>query len=101
MEMSGKFLRLLLLLVFVAIVQTQSMPMEDTALTRNSGEEMMETAEAQNPFLPRFAMKKLKERRQQAQARRRHHSAHSRTQPQYEDSNHYGYWGFYVSIIFY
>lgn len=33
--------------------------------------EMMEGAESQNPFLPRFAMKKLRERSEKANAQRR------------------------------
>ncbi|CAH2269285.1 jg15061 [Pararge aegeria aegeria] len=52
-----------------------------TTLANVSDGEMMETAESQNPFLPRFAMKKLKERREKAQAQRRNYQAQRRYQP--------------------
>lgn len=67
----ASYLRFLaVLLVFVALA-VQGKPLEDDKQVATGDEEMMEVAEAQNPFLPRFAMKKLKERREKARAERR------------------------------
>lgn len=85
MEFSLKLFGVLLFVLVLGMAQTK--PLEepdvnsDSALT--SGDEMMETAESQNPFLPRFAMKRLKERRQQAHAQRRVYQAQRRTYPEY------------------
>lgn len=62
----------LFILIAVCIAIGQSKPVEESkGVQVEPEEEMMETAAAQNPFLPRFTMKLLKERRQQAQAQRR------------------------------
>lgn len=69
---SFKFLCLSILLLLSIIVNLQAIPVENvSSLSTTENDEMMDTAESQNPFLPRFAMKKLKERRQQARAQRR------------------------------
>lgn len=66
----NKVLALLLLVCFVYMIQGK--PLEESKSVANIGnDEMMDTAESQNPFLPRFAMKKLKERREKAKAQRR------------------------------
>lgn len=77
MEFSFKIISVLLLVAFLSMVQGK--PVDETALSPEQ-DEMMETAESQNPFLPRFAMKRLKERREQARAERRNGGA--RMQPQ-------------------
>ena len=43
--------------------------------------EMMEGAESQNPFLPRFAMKKLRERSEKANAQRRNYQGRRMNPP--------------------
>ncbi|CAG9561912.1 unnamed protein product [Danaus chrysippus] len=48
---------------------------------------MMETAESQNPFLPRFAMRKLRERNERFRAQRRGNQAQRRYQTK-EMKNH-------------
>ncbi|CAH2048556.1 unnamed protein product, partial [Iphiclides podalirius] len=92
MSSSRKVLWLCALALFIFIAQIQSKPLDETnesALqnSRAQDEEMMDTAESQNPFLPRFAMKKLKERREKARAQRRQNQAARRTQPSPSQSN--------------
>lgn len=69
-----------LVILFLCIVQYEAKPTEVNILAESS-EEMMETAEAQNPFLPRFAMKALRDRRERARAQRRNFAAQRRYQP--------------------
>lgn len=64
-------LRLLAVLLFFLVLVVQGKPLEDGKEVSSGGDEMMEVAESQNPFLPRFAMRKLKERREKARAQRR------------------------------
>ncbi|RVE43370.1 hypothetical protein evm_011955 [Chilo suppressalis] len=55
----------------VLVMQIEAIPVDTSEIVSNKGEETMDTAESQNPFLPRFAMRILKERRLRAQAQRR------------------------------
>ncbi|XP_047991608.1 uncharacterized protein LOC125230489 isoform X2 [Leguminivora glycinivorella] len=57
-----------LLIIAVVFVLVQSKSLESTAV--EPAGEMMETAET-NPFMPKFAMKRLRELREQAKAQRR------------------------------
>ncbi|CAG4965165.1 unnamed protein product [Parnassius apollo] len=72
-------------LVFIFIIQIESKPLEgnsNVALHNTESQidgEIMDTAESQNPFLPRFAMRILKERREQARAQRRQNQAPRRS----------------------
>ncbi|VVC92186.1 unnamed protein product [Leptidea sinapis] len=68
MDSSFKF-RWLLALLLVVITHAFCKPLEDNTGV-DAQEEMMDMAESQNPFLPRFAMKILKERREKARAQR-------------------------------
>lgn len=73
--------KLLCLVLFVSFVYVESKPLTTLEETEPLAEikqiapiddgEMMEGAESQNPFLPRFAMKKLRERSDKANAQRR------------------------------
>lgn len=80
MDISFKLFSLLILAILLIAVQSQAKPLEDSALSSTNDDEIMETAEGQNPFLPRFAMRKLKERRLKAQAQRRNNPV-QRVQP--------------------
>ncbi|KAH9644795.1 hypothetical protein HF086_007883 [Spodoptera exigua] len=73
--------KLLCVVLFIAFVYVESKPLEDTKPLEETKQmapqiddgEMMEGAESQNPFLPRFAMKKLRERSEKANAQRRNY----------------------------
>lgn len=87
MAISLKFISAVLILVFLAIIQAK--PLEESKALAESSDEVMDTAESQNPFLPRFAMRKLKERREQARAQRRNQGGQGPRRNQY----HGGYQG--------
>lgn len=87
MASSLKLLGAVLLLVFIAIIQAK--PLEESKDVVESNDEMMETVESQNPFLPRFAMRKLKEKREHARAQRRNQEV----QGQRRNQNNGGYQG--------
>ncbi|KOB72934.1 Sugar transport protein [Operophtera brumata] len=88
MACSFKLLGAGLLLVFIVMIQAK--PLEESKAVAESGDdEMMETAESQNPFLPRFAMRKLKEKREQARAQRRNQGV----QGERRNQNNGGYQG--------
>ncbi|KAI8436693.1 hypothetical protein MSG28_010181 [Choristoneura fumiferana] len=83
--MAYKVFLFILIAVFIAFAQAKPTD-ESKGVQVKPEEEMMETAAAQNPFLPRFTMKLLKERRQQARAQRRNAQARElqrRPCPQY------------------
>lgn len=63
----------LAILMALNVVLVLANPVEETAgdLKKAEKEESMEAAESQNPFMPRFAMRRFKERREQAHAQRR------------------------------
>lgn len=100
----NKVIAIVLLFLFMVQIQTSPVANNPSELEVNDVDEMMETAESQNPFLPRFAMKRLKERREKAQAQRRSNIAQRRSNqqppnpvkcPQYR----YRTLTYYVSII--
>lgn len=85
-----------LLAVFIIV---HGKPLEEsTDVAKTKSSELLEVAESQNPFLPRFAMRKLKEKREKARAQRRNGQVQSRTQHHTPNCPHYRYWGYYVSI---
>lgn len=92
MSISNKILFLCAIALLVLVIGIQSKPFDESngSALQNSPDqedEMMETAEAQNPFLPRFAMKRLKERREQRRAQRRQNQAARRTRPSPSGTN--------------
>ncbi|KAJ2949099.1 hypothetical protein O0L34_g6039 [Tuta absoluta] len=98
MALTKKIFAIFALVFFVCVVQTLSKPVEESGGSQE-GYEMMEGAESQNPHMPRFAMRRFKERRQQAQAERRSYQGHGhgyyaerrqnqqRPQPQFQNQN--------------
>ncbi|KPJ15222.1 hypothetical protein RR48_09249 [Papilio machaon] len=99
--MVSKVLYLFALILFIFVIKSQSAPLIESkkevqvAPVRDSNE-MMETAESQNPFLPRFAMRRLKERRERIRAQRRQNQGVRRSQTARPLCTH---WRTYVSII--
>lgn len=97
-----KIIAAVLLIFLITIVTTYSKPVEEPngeVKELNAQDEMMETAESQNPFLPRFAMKKLKERREQARAQRRSGQGYRRLNPPNHVKCPQLYRRYYVSIL--
>lgn len=72
-------------MLFVFFIFVDSKPVEESKSLTFQGKgvgnegEMMEAAESQNPFLPRFAMKRLRERSEKINAQRRNYLAQRRT----------------------
>lgn len=89
-----------IILLFVIVVFVQAKPLEEHKTELQSDDaEIMEVAEGQNPFLPRFAMKKLKERRDKAKAQRRNNQNQRRiNQPKMPCPQNYNR-RYYVSIL--
>lgn len=80
MDFGAKLFSIFALVFIIFAVQNQSQPLEGNSVANVSdGEEMMEAAESQNPFLPRFAMLKLRERSEKARAQRRNYQAQRRS----------------------
>lgn len=84
--MDGSFSKMLrfkifcfVLFLFVVYVQSKSLEHPKVAELKTNSNEMMEAAESQNPFLPRFAMKALRERNERAKAQRRNYITQRRT----------------------
>lgn len=67
-----------------------SKPIEESKSIASKADdgEMMEGAESQNPFLPRFAMRKLRERSQKANAQRRNYQGRRMDPPQRPPCHH-------------
>lgn len=82
----------IMLLIFIIIVHVSAKPVEDT---KDVQDEIMETAEGQHPFLPRFAMKRIKERRERVRAERRNMGQRMVNSPR----RPHGYRRCYVSIL--
>lgn len=66
----------MLLAIFIATSSAHYVEKSDILTIHENGQslednEMMHTAEAQNPFLPKFAMKRLKEKREHNAQRRK------------------------------
>lgn len=75
--------KLLCLTLFVLLVFVASKPLEESKSVASKVDdgEMMEGAESQNPFLPRFAMRKLRERSEKANAQRRNYQGRRMNPP--------------------
>lgn len=68
MDLKLNFLMLVFALIFTTLVMSK--PLEEPRTEVKEEEfEVLETAEAQHPFMPRFAMKRFKERREEAARR--------------------------------
>lgn len=59
--------------VFFILVDSKALEESKSIISMESDDEIMEGAESQNPFLPRFAMRKLRERSEKANAQRRYY----------------------------
>lgn len=82
----------IILLTFLITVLVSAKPVEETNDVQG---EMMETAEGQHPFPPRFAMKRFKERRERHRAERRNMGQRRVNPPNVPQ----GYWRCNVSIL--
>lgn len=69
--MSLKVICLFAAAFLLIVVKNEAKPTDEENVALVTKDEVMETAES-HPFLPRFAMKRLKERREQARAQRNH-----------------------------
>lgn len=74
----------------------QATPVEET---KDVEGEMMETAAGHFPFPPRFAMLRLKERREHARAQRRHMDQRRLNPTRRPQPRPQGYPRYYVSIL--
>lgn len=83
-------------LLFIITAHILAKPVEETNDVQG---EIMETAEGQHPFLPRFAMKRIKERREKARAERRNMGQRRVNPPNRQQPRSQGYWRCNVSIL--
>lgn len=85
----------IMLLIFIITANVSAKPVEETKDVQG---EMMETAEGHHPFPPRFAMKRIKERREKHRAERRNMGQHRVNTPKRPQPCPQGYRR-YVSIL--